>query len=200
MKVTTKLIRELREATSSGMLDCKNALVKSNGDFDKAVEVLRKKGLAKAAKRADRDASEGMLELYSHGGGRIGVIVEVNCETDFVARSDTFREFAHEVALQIAASAPRWVNEDDIPEDVIEKEREIAREFALQEGKPENIVDRIVDGRLKKFKDETVLMRQAYIRDDDLTIQKLLYENIAAMGENIIIRRFTRWEVGENTN
>ncbi len=197
MAVTMEQVKELRAATGAGIMDCKNALVEANGDFDKAVEILRKKGLAKAAKRASRTASEGIVELYSHGGGRVGVMVEVNCETDFVARSDAFRKLAHEIALQIAAMSPRYVSENDIPEEVLEHEREIAREQALREGKPEKIVDRIVEGRLKKFKDEVCLLNQAYIRDDKITIADLINQNIAAIGENIVVRRFVRWELGE---
>lgn len=200
MSITTKEIKELREKTSAGFMDCKKALEEHGGDFEKAVDYLRKKGLAKAAKRADRVASEGVVELYNHGDGRVGVMVEVNCETDFVARSEAFREFAHEVALQIAALSPLWVNEDEIPEEIIEKEKEIAKERALQEGKPEKIIDRIVDGRVDKFKDEVVLMRQAYIRDDKLTIEQVLQEAIVSIGENIIIRRFTRWALGEKSS
>lgn len=200
MSISTEQIKELREVTGSGVLDCKKALQESDGDFEKAVDVLRKQGLAQAAKRADREASEGILELYSHGDGRIGVMVEVNCETDFVARSDEFRDFAHEVALQIAAMSPEWIEEDEIPDQVMDKETEIARERALQEGKPEHIVDRIVKGRLNKFKDRVVLMRQAYIRDEDLTIQDFLHEKIAAIGENIVIRRFARWQLGEESS
>ncbi len=197
MAVTMEQVKELRAATGAGIMDCKNALVEANGDFDKAVEILRKKGLAKAAKRASRTASEGIIELYSHGGGRVGVMVEVNCETDFVARSDAFRKLAHEIALQIAAMSPRYVAEKDIPEEVLEHERGIAREQALREGKPEKIVDRIVEGRLKKFKDEVCLLNQAYIRDDKITIADLINQNIAAIGENIVVRRFVRWELGE---
>ena len=200
MSITTQEIKELREKTSAGFMDCKKALEEHNGDFEKAVEYLRKKGLAKAAKRADRVASEGVLELYNHGDGRVGVMVEVNCETDFVARSDAFREFAHEIALQIAALSPLWITEEEIPVEILEKEREIAKDRALQEGKPENIVDRIVEGRINKYKDEVVLLRQTYIRDDKLTIQEYLNEAIVAIGENIIIRRFTRWAVGEKSN
>jgi len=197
MAVTMEQVKELRAATGAGIMDCKNALVEANGDFDKAVEILRKKGLAKAAKRASREASEGVIELYSHGNGRVGVMVEVNCETDFVARSDAFRKLAHEIALQIAAMSPRYVSEKDIPEAVLAHEREIAREQALREGKPEKIVDRIVEGRLKKFKNEVCLLNQAYIRDEKMTIADLLNQNIAAIGENIIVRRFVRWELGE---
>ena len=146
MSITSQEIKELREKTSAGFMDCKKALEEHNGDFEKAVEYLRKKGLAKAAKRADRVASEGVIELYNHGDGRVGVMVEVNCETDFVARSEAFREFAHEIALQIAALSPLYVTEEEIPEEILDKEREIAKERALQEGKPEKIVDRIVEG------------------------------------------------------
>jgi len=200
MEITTEMIKELREATGVGILDCRKALTEANGDFDKAVDYLREKGIATAAKRADREASQGTIELYSHGDGRVGVIVEVNCETDFVARGDDFRKLAHEVALQIAAAAPQYVNEDEIPEDVLEHEREIARARAKEEGKPENIWDKIVEGRLEKFKDEAVLMRQAYIRDESLTIAKLVHETVGKTGENIIIRRFHRWELGESVN
>jgi elongation factor Ts len=198
MAVSTEQIKELREATGAGILDCRKALEQAGGDFNKAVDYLREKGLATAAKRADREASEGMIELYSHGNGRVGVMVEVNCETDFVARSDRFRQFAHEVALQIAASAPRYIREEDIPQSVLEHEREIARARAREEGKPDAVIDRIADGRLSKFKDETVLLRQPYIRDEDITVEKLMMQNIAAIGENIVIRRFARWELGES--
>ena len=199
MAISAKQIKELRDMTGSGFLDCRAALENSDGDFDKAIEFLRKKGLAKATKRAGRDASEGIVELYDHGNGRVGVMVEVNCETDFVARSESFRKFAHEIALQVAASAPRWLKDEHIPEDVLQKERDIARDRALQEGKPEKIVDRIVDGRVDKFKEENTLMLQAYIRDDSLTIQDYLHATISTIGENIVIRRFVRWEVGEKS-
>ncbi|MFN3741157.1 MAG: translation elongation factor Ts [Anaerolineales bacterium] len=197
MEITTEMIKELRAATGAGVLDCRKALSEANGDFQKAVEYLREKGLATAAKRADRQASEGVIELYSHGGGRVGVMVEVNCETDFVARSEAFRTLAHEIALQIAAAAPRYIKDEDIPAEVLEQEAEIARKRALEEGKPEAVLERIVQGRLEKFKDEVVLLRQPYIRDENLTIQQLLMQNIAAIGENIVIRRFQRWELGE---
>ena len=197
MAITTEQIKALREATSAGVLDCRKALEQANGDFDRALDNLREKGLAKAAKRADREASEGMVELYSHGNGRIGVMVEVNCETDFVARSETFRNFAHEIALQIAAAAPKYIKEADIPEEVLGNERQAARARALEEGKPEAVVNRIVEGRLEKFLDEVVLLRQAYIRDDSLTIEKLLHQQVGSIGENIVIRRFMRWELGE---
>lgn len=197
MEITTDMIKELRSATGAGILDCRKALTEANGDFDKAVDYLREKGVATAAKRADREASQGTVELYSHGEGRVGVMVEVNCETDFVARSDDFRTLAHEIALQIAASAPRFVREDEIPADVLDHEADIARARAKEEGKPEAVMDKIVAGRLEKFKDETVLMRQAYIRDEDLSIEKLVLDTIGKTGENIVIRRFQRWELGE---
>ena len=199
MAITAEQVKELRAATGVGILDCRKALEQANGDFDKAFDFLREKGLATAAKRAGREASEGFLELYSHGNGRVGVMVEVNCETDFVARSEAFRAFAHEVALQIAAGAPRYINAGQIPEAELEYERQIARRRALDEGKPENVVDRIVEGRLEKYKEEICLLQQPYIRDETITVEKLLLQNIAAMGENVVIRRFVRWEVGEST-
>ena len=198
MEITTEMIKELREATGAGILDCRKALTDANGDFEKAVDVLREKGVATAAKRADRTASQGVVELYSHGDGRVGVIVEVNCETDFVARSEDFRKLAHEIALQIAAAAPQYVKEDEIPADVLEHEAEIARARAKEEGKPEAVMEKIVAGRLEKFKDEAVLMRQAYIRDEDLNVEKLVLQTIGTTGENIVIRRFQRWELGES--
>jgi elongation factor Ts len=197
MEITADMIKELRAATNAGVLDCRKALTESKGDFQKAVEWLREKGMATATKRADRQASQGVVELYSHGGGRVGVMVEVNCETDFVARSEPFRILAHEIALQVAAAAPQYIAENDIPEDMLKYETEMARKSAAQEGKPAAVVDKIVEGRLNKFKDEVVLLRQTYIRDDNLTVEKLLHQNIGSIGENIVIRRFVRWEVGE---
>jgi elongation factor Ts len=197
MEITTEMIKELREATKAGVLDCRKALQSSGGDYQKAVDFLREKGMATAAKRADRQASNGMVELYSHGNGRVGVMVEVNCETDFVARSEQFRKFTHEIALQVAAAAPKYLKEEDIPAEVLEHETEIAMARAREEGKPEAMLEKISQGRLEKFKDEVVLARQAYIRDDKLTVGKLLLEQIAATGENVVIRRFVRWELGE---
>jgi elongation factor Ts len=197
MEITTQMIKELREVTKAGVMDCRKALESANGDFQKAVEFLREKALATAAKRADRQASNGMVELYSHGNGRVGVMVEVNCETDFVARSEQFVKFAHEIALQVAAAAPKYIKEEDIPADVLEHEVEIAKAMAKEEGKPEAILEKITQGRLEKFKDETVLMRQPYIRDDKVTVGNLLLEQVASIGENIVIRRFVRWELGE---
>lgn len=198
MAITTQQVKELREATGAGVLDCRNALEQSGGDFAKALEQLREKGLATAAKRADRETLEGIVELYSHGNGRVGVMVEVNCETDFVSRSEAFRTFAHEIALQVAASAPRYLRVEDVPQELLEKEMEDARYLGRAEGKTEDILDKIGEGRLEKFKDEVVLPRQTYIRDETITIEQLLLQTIAAIGENIVIRRFARWELGES--
>lgn len=199
MEITTEMIKELRAATSAPMLDCRKALQEADGNFEKAVDWLREKGMATAAKRSDRDASNGVVELYSHGGGRVGVMVEVNCETDFVARSEGFRKLAHEIALQIAASAPKYIKADEIPASEIEHEMEIARARAKEEGKPDNVLAKIVDGRVEKFKDEVCLLRQTYIRDENLTIEKLILQSIVAIGESVIVRRFQRWELGEST-
>jgi elongation factor Ts len=199
MAVTTEDIKNLREATGAGILNCRSALEETGNNFEKAVDYLREKGLAAAKKRASREASEGFVELYSHGDGRVGVMVEVNCETDFVGRSEAFRKFTHEVALQIAAASPQYIREDDIPTKALEREEKIATARAKEDGKPEKIIPKIIEGYLKKFKDEFVLLRQAYIRDESLTIQDLINENVASMGENIIIRRFARYELGEET-
>ncbi len=198
MAVSIEQIKQLREETGAGIMDCRKALEQADGDIEKAVEALREKGLATAAKRADREASEGVVELYSHGNGRVGVMVELNCETDFVGRSEGFRALAHELALQIAAAAPLYIREEDIPAAILEHERNLARAAALEEGKPEAVAERIVEGRLAKFMDETVLLRQVYIRDDSLTIQQLMMDKVASIGENLVIRRFVRWELGRS--
>lgn len=200
MEITTQMIKELRAATSAPMLDCRKALQEANGDYQKAVDWLREKGMATAAKRAGRDASNGIVEMYSHGGGRVGVMVEVNCETDFVARAEQFRNLAHEIALQIAASSPKYITADEIPAEELEHESQIARARAVDEGKPENVMTKIVEGRVEKYKDEVCLLRQTYIRDESLTIEKLILQNIAAIGESVIVRRFQRWELGESTS
>ena len=200
MEITTEMIKNLRAATSAPMLDCRKALQDADGDFNKAVDWLREKGMATAAKRADRNASNGVVEMYSHGGGRVGVMVEVNCETDFVARSEKFRALAHEIALQIAAGAPKYVKAEDIPAAELEHESDIARARAKEEGKPANVMDKIVEGRVEKFKDEVCLMRQTYIRDENLNVEKLILQNIAAIGESVVVRRFQRWELGESTS
>lgn len=199
MAITTEDIKKLREATGAGILDCRNALEQTDNNFNQALDLLREKGLAAATKRADREASEGIVELYSHGGGRVGVMVEVNCETDFVGRSEEFRKFAHEVALQIAATAPLYIKEEDIPADVLAHEESIAKARAKEEGKPENIIPKIVEGTISKFKDDVTLLRQPYIRDESVTIEQMLAQNIAAMRENIIIRRFARYALGEES-
>ena len=198
MEITTDMIKELRTATGAGVLDCRKALQEANGDFEKAVDFLREKGMATAAKRADRDASNGIVELYSHGDGRVGVMVEVNCETDFVARSEQFRTMAHEIALQIAASAPKYIKAEEISASEMDHEAEIARARAKEEGKPDSVMEKIVEGRLEKFKDEVVLLRQPYIRDESMNVEKLLLQTVAAIGENLVIRRFQRWELGES--
>jgi elongation factor Ts len=199
MEITTQMIKELRAATNAPMLDCRKALQEANGDYQKAVDWLREKGMATAAKRSDRQASNGIVEMYSHGGGRVGVMVEVNCETDFVARAEQFRNLAHEIALQIAASSPKYIKADEIPAAELEHEAGIARARAVEEGKPENVMAKIVEGRVEKYKDEVCLMRQTYIRDESLTVEKLILQNVAAIGESVIVRRFQRWELGEST-
>ena len=199
MAITTEMIKQLRESTGVGILDCRKALEESNGDLGKAMDYLREKGLATASKRAGRETSEGIVEVYSHGDGRMGVMVEVNCETDFVGRSEAFRKFAHEIALQIAASSPQSVREEEIPAEVLKHEEEIAAAKAREEGKPEAILPRIIEGSIKKFKEETVLMRQNYVRDENLTIEALLNQTIASTGENIVIRRFSRFSLGETS-
>jgi elongation factor Ts len=197
MTISAAQIKELREATGAGMLDCRKALEASAGDMDKAVASLREKGLATAAKRADRATLNGVVELYSHGEGRVGVMVELNCETDFVARTKEFRVFAHELALQVAAGSPEYVRPEDVPPAIVEAERQKARALAVQEGKPEKVIERIIDGRLDKFYDERCLLRQVYIRDDAKKVGDLLQEAVASTGENIVVRRFARWAVGE---
>lgn len=199
MEITTQMIKELRGSTNAPMLDCRKALQEADGDFNKAVDWLREKGMATAAKRSDRDASNGTVEMYSHGGGRVGVMVEINCETDFVARAEQFRTLAHEIALQIAASSPKYITAEEIPAADLEHEAGIARARAIEEGKPEKMMEKIVEGRIEKYKDEVCLMRQTYIRDESMTVEKLVLQNIAAIGENVIVRRFQRWELGEST-
>lgn len=197
MSIPAEDIKTLREKTGAGILDCRKALEESGGDLEQAVGILREKGMEAAEKRSDRETSAGVLDLYSHIGGRVGVMVEVNCETDFVARTPEFQKLAHEIALHIAAMSPSWVSEQDIPEEVLDDERESARNFALNQGKPENVIDRIVEGRLDKFLDESCLLRQEYIRDDSKTVEELIKETIITIGENISVKRFVRWEVGE---
>ncbi|TMV52064.1 translation elongation factor Ts [Paenibacillus mesophilus] len=197
MAVSAQAVKELREKTGAGMLDCKKALEEANGDLTKAAEILREKGLAAAAKKGDRIATEGVVESYIHAGGRIGVLVEVNCETDFVGKTDSFREFVRDIAMQIAATNPLYVGREEVPQEALDKEREILRNQALNEGKPAHIVDKMVEGRLAKYYEEYCLLEQAYIKDQDKTINALLNEKVATIGEKISIRRFVRYELGE---
>jgi elongation factor Ts len=198
MKITAEMVKELREATGAGILDCRKALEAAEGDFDKAVDHLREKGLAEAVKRMSREANEGLVASYIHGGGRIGVLVEVNCETDFVARTDEFADLVNNIAMQIAAMAPLYIERDDVPEEVVEHERDLYRTQAVQEGKPEHVIDRIVEGKLEKYYQSACLMEQPYIRDDDITIEELIKHAISTIGENIVVRRFARYELGES--
>jgi len=195
--ITAAMVKELRERTSAGMMDCKKALQECNGDMDKAVDLLRQKGLAIAAKRAGRTTSEGVVQCYIHAGNRLGVMVEVNCETDFVAKTDQFVKFARDLAMHIAATNPVCIKREDAPEELIEKEKAIYRQQAIESGKPEHILEKIVKGRIEKFFKEVCLLEQAYVKDPDVTIQDLLNELVAKMGENISIRRFVRFQVGE---
>jgi len=198
-QVTPQMVKELRERTQAGMMDCKRALEATGGDMEKAVAYLREKGLAAAAKKAGRVAAEGLVEAYIHPGGRIGVLIEVNCETDFVAMTDEFRQLARDLAMQVAASRPQYVSRDQVPEAVLEEERRIYRATALNEGKPERVVDKIVEGRLEKFFKEVCLLEQPFIKDPDRTVADLIQEKIATMGENITVRRFARFERGEGS-
>ena len=197
MAISAQQVKELRQKTGAGMMDCKKALTETNGDMEKAIEYLREKGIAKAAKKSDRIAAEGVVESYIHAGGRIGVLVEVNCETDFVAKNEDFKNFVRDIAMQIAAMNPQYVPSEEIPESVVEKEREILKQQALQEGKPEHIVDKMVEGRLQKHFKDICLLDQPFVKDPDKTIDQLVKEMIAKIGENINIRRFVRYEMGE---
>lgn len=198
MTTTIELIKMLREETGAGVLDCRQALEQNNTNYAEALNYLREKAAAQANKRANRQASQGTIELYGHGGGRIGVMVEVNCETDFTARSAVFRAFAHEIALQIAAATPLWVGDQDIPEEILRQEVEKAAAKARADGKPESLIPRITEGYLKKFKDQRVLLRQVSIRDETITVAQMLSRAAASVGENIVIRRFERWELEES--
>jgi len=191
------MVKDLRDKTNAGMMDCKKALQETGGDMEKAVDLLRQKGLAKAMKRSGREASEGMVHAYIHGGGRMGVLVEINCETDFAAKSDDFVEFTKNIAMHIAASNPLGVEKGDIPDEVIERERAIYLAQANETGKPEKILGQMVEGKLRKFYQESVLLEQAYVKDPDKTIQDYLNELVAKIGEKIIIRRFARYQLGE---
>jgi elongation factor Ts len=191
------MVKELRDKTGAGMMDCKSALAEAGGNAEKAIELLRKKGLSRAAKRAGRAANEGAVGSYIHMGGKIGVLVEINCESDFVAKNEEFQAFVKDIAMHIAASSPQYLEKEDVPEDVLEKEKEIYRAQALDEGKPEKVLDKIVEGKLKKFYTEVCLMDQPYIKDTDIDVREYLNNTIAKTGENIIIRRFDRYQLGE---
>lgn len=198
MNITASMVKELRDKTNAGMMDCKEALSSSGGDFEKAVEYLRKKGLSAATKRSSRAAKNGMVESYIHMGGKIGVMVEVNCETDFVGKTDNFREMVKDIAMHIAAANPTYLRQEDIPQDVMERERGIYRDQALTSGKPEKVVDKIIDGKISKFYEEVCLLNQKFVKDMDITVQTLVNNMIASTGENIVVRRFARFQLGED--
>jgi len=196
MEISAKLVKELRDKTGAGMMDCKNALKEAGGDMEKAVEILRKRGVAKAEKKASREAKDGLIEAYIHPGGKLGVLVEVNCETDFVANTDDFKEFVHNLAMHIAATNPISIDRENVPQEVVEREMRIYKEQAQESGKPEHIVEKIATGKMEKFYSENVLLEQAYIRDPEKTIKDYLTEVVAKLGENITIRRFVRFQIG----
>ena len=197
MAITASDVNALRQKTGVGMMDCKKALTEANGDMDKAIEILREKGMASAAKKAGRIAAEGVVDSYIHMGGKVGVLVEVNCETDFVARGDQFKALVHDVALQIAASKPLYVTKEEVPQEVLDKEKEILKIQAMNEGKPEAIAEKMVQGRIKKYYEEFCLLEQPFVKDSSKTVGQLITEAIAAIGEKITVRRFTRYEMGE---
>lgn len=198
MEITTAMVKELRGATGAGVLEAKKALETSNGDFDKAVDLLREKGAARAAKRADREANEGVIELYAHPGNRMGVILELNCETDFVARGEDFQTLAHELALQIVAASPKYVSIEDVDSSDLERETAVLRAQAESEGKPPEIVEKIVSGRMSKYYEEICLMEQPYVKNEDIKVKDLVTDTIRKTGENIIVRRFCRYALGES--
>ena len=195
--ISASLVKELRERTGAGMMDCKKALTEVNGDTEKAIEYLREKGLSAAAKKSGRIATEGVVEAYIHGAGRIGVMLELNCETDFVAKTDEFKELAKDIAMHIAAAKPEYLNTDEVPVEILEKEKSILRAQALNEGKPEKIVDKMVEGRIAKFYKDVCLVEQPFVKDPDMTIAQMITAKVAKIGENIAIRRFVRYELGE---
>ena len=196
MEISANMVKDLRQATGAGILDCKKALEQQNGDFDKAVEYLREKGLAKAANKTSRATKEGLVEAYVHSGGRMGSLIEVTCETDFVARTPEFKELVHDLAMQVVASRPLYVKPEDVPEEVLEKEKAIYRVQVAEEGKPPQVVDRIVEGKVKKFYEEVCLLNQPCIKDSDKIVEQLILEMIAKLGENIVVKRFVRFELG----
>jgi elongation factor Ts len=197
MEISAKTVKELREKTGVGMMDCKNALKEANGDMAKAVELLRKKGIAKAEKKASREVNDGLIHAYIHPGGKLGVLVEVNCETDFVAKNEDFKQLVHNLSMHIAASNPIAIDRENVPSDVVEREKRIYQEQARESGKPENILEKIATGKLEKFFGESVLLEQPYIRDPEKTVKDYLTEIIAQIGENISIRRYVRYQIGD---
>jgi elongation factor Ts len=197
-EITAAMVKQLRDKTGSGMMDCKTALAENDGDMDKAIDFLRKKGLATAAKRAGRATTEGVVQPYVHTGGKLGVMVEVNCETDFVAKSEDFQEFAKNIAMHIAATNPIGITAEDVPAETLEREKAIYVDQAKQTGKPDNVIEKIVEGKMNKFLKENCLMQQAYVRDPDITVADLLNELIAKIGENISVKRFVRFQIGES--
>lgn len=199
MEITADTVKKLREKSGVGMMDCKKALVESGGDFDKAYQYLREKGLDKASKKATRPTREGIIDSYIHLGSKIGVMLEINCETDFVARNEVFKNLSHNIALHIAAASPLYVSKDDIPEGIIEKEKEIYRRQAINEGKPAGVVEKIAEGKLSKYYQETCLLEQLYVKNNDITVGNYIKENIALLGENIVVKRFVRWVLGETS-
>ena len=200
MTINAKIVKELRDKTGAGMMDCKNALKETQGDLEKAVDHLRKTGIAKAEKKGERTAKEGLIFSYIHHGGRLGVLVELNCETDFVAKTDGFSDLAHSLAMQIAATNPLSIKRDDVDKSLLEREKAIFSEQAKESGKPENILDKIVEGRVEKFFTESCLLEQQFIKDPERKVIDLLTEAVATLGENIIINRFTRYAIGESSN
>ena len=195
--ISAQMVKELRETTGAGMMDCKKALVETNGDMEKAVDYLREKGLAAAAKKSGRVAAEGVVESYIHGAGKIGVMIEVNCETDFVAKTPEFHSFVRDLAMQVAAANPQYLSRTEVPAAIIEHEREILRAQALNEGKPEKIVDKMVDGRVEKFYKDNCLLEQTFIKDPDKSVTDVVNAQISKLGENIVVRRFVRYQMGE---
>jgi len=196
-EITAQMVKELRERTGAGMMDCKNALNETKGDIEQAIDTLRKKGLAAAAKKAGRVTAEGAVGSYIHGGGKIGVLVEVNCETDFVARTDQFQELVRDIAMHIAAAEPRYVRREEVTEDILDREREIFRDQALASGKPPAVVEKIVQGKMEKYYAEYVLLEQPFVKDSDKTVSQLISEKVGKIGENIQVRRFVRFKLGE---
>jgi len=196
-QISPLVVQDLRQRTGAGMMDCKKALVETDGDMDKAIEFLRKKGISAAEKKAGRETSQGSVTSYIHGGGRIGVMVEINCETDFVARNENFQDFTKDIAMHIAATNPRFLSKEEVPQDVLNKEREILKEQTKGQGKPEHVMDKIIEGKVLKFFEENCLLNQPFVKDTNLTIEEYLKQTIAKIGENIVIKRYVRYELGQ---